>query len=101
MYVIDARHLNDQGVIAVQKGPARKMAEFVTTVVAHASDLDRLEQTPGPACFKCRKRDDRRVEAGMVNDEIIVWHCLACGTHGRISGWQGSFWDLSQDTPSD
>jgi len=102
MYVIDARHyLDDKGVIAVQKGPARKMADFVTAVVAHASDLDRPEETPGPTCFKCRKRDDRRVETGMADDEIIAWHCAACGTHGRISGWQGSFWDLSQGMPSD
>ena len=102
MYVIDAEHyLDDKGVIAVQKGPARKMADFVTAVVAHASHLDRPEEAPGPICFKCRKRDDRRVETSMVDDEIIAWHCAACGTHGRISGWQGSFWDLSQGMPSD
>ena len=102
MYVIDARHyLNDKGLIAVQKGPARRMADFVTAVVAHASDFDRPEEAPGPTCFKCRKRDDRRVETGMAEDEVIVWHCPACGTYGRVSGWQGSFWDLSQGMPSD
>ena len=102
MYVIDARHyLNDKGDIAVQQGPGGKMADFVTAVVAHASDFDRSEETPGPACFKCRKRDGRRVETGMADDLIIVWRCLACGTFGRISGWQGTSWDLSQGLPSD
>jgi len=102
MYAIDARHyLNDKGVVAAQKGPARRMADFVTAVTAYASDFERPEETPGPPCFKCRKRDDRRVETGMAEDQIIVWHCQRCGTYGRISGWHGTFWDLSQGMLSD
>jgi hypothetical protein len=39
MYVIDARHyLDDKGNIAPGRGAARKMADFVTSVIAHASD---------------------------------------------------------------
>jgi len=101
MYVIDARHyLTEEGDIAVPEGPARKMADFVTAAVAHASDLDRPEGVPGPTCFKCGKRDGRRAETGMTDGQIIAWQCLACGTHERISGWQGTLWDLSQDAPS-
>ena len=48
MYVIDARHyLNDKGNIAAERGAARKMADFMTSVVAHASDFDRPDNTPG------------------------------------------------------
>ena len=102
MYVIDVRHyLNDKGDIAVKRGPARKMVDFVTAVIAHASDFDRPEEAPGPTCFKCRQRDDRRVETGMADDEIVVWCCPACVTHARISGWQGTFCDDSQGMPSD
>ena len=102
MYVIDARHyLNDKGDIAVERGPARKMAAFVTSAIAHASDLDRHDASPGPVCFKCRKRDDHRVETAIAEDEVVIWHCPACGTQGRISNWEGTFWDLSSGMPSD
>jgi len=40
------------------------------------------------------------VETGITEDDVVVWRCLACGTEGRISNWQGTFWDLSQATPS-
>ena len=96
MYVIDARHyLNEKGDIAAERGPARKMADFVTSVVAHATDFERLERIPGPSCFKCPKRDDRRVQTGITDDDVIIWECQACGTQGHISNWQGTFWDLS------
>ena len=102
MYVIDTRHyLNDNGSIAPDRGPARKMADFVTSVVAHASDFDRSDDVRGPACFKCRKRDDRRVETGIAEDGVVIWVCPACGTNGQISNWQGTFWDLSLGVPSD
>jgi len=101
VYVIDLTHyLDAKGAIAPERGPARKMADFLTAVVAHASDFDRPDNAPGPVCFKCPKRDDRRAETGMTEDGTIVWRCLVCGTEGRISNWQGSFWDLSQGTRS-
>lgn len=38
MHVIDARHyLDDKGGIGPEKGPARKMAEFITSAIADAS----------------------------------------------------------------
>ena len=101
MYIIDVRHfLDDKGNIAPQRGPARRMAEFVTAVVAHASDFDRPDETPGPRCFKCRQRDDHRVQTGFTDDDALAWTCPACETHGRISNWQGTFWDLSAGAPS-
>lgn len=92
VYVIDLNHyLDAKGAIAPERGPARKVADFLTTVVAHASEFDRPQDTPGPICFKCRKRDQRRVDTGLTEDDIVVWHCPACGTQGRISNWRGSF----------
>jgi hypothetical protein len=101
MYVIDLTHyLDAKGAIAPGRGPARKMAEFVTAVVAHASDFDRSDGAPGPICIKCRKRDYRAVDTGISEDDVVVWRCGACGTEGQISNWQGTFWDLSHGTPS-
>jgi hypothetical protein len=101
MFVVDLTHyLDARGAIAPQRGPARKMADFLTAITAHASDFDRSDDVPGPACFKCRKRDGHRVETGMTDDDTIVWHCPACGTTGRISKWQRTFWDLSQGAPT-
>ena len=52
-----------------ERGPARKMADFLTAVVAHGSDFDRPDDTPSPACFKCCKRDQRVVERGVAEDD--------------------------------
>ena len=99
MYVIDLTHFLDaKGAIAPARGPARKMADFLTAVVAHASDFDRPADAPGPVCFKCRKRDQRVVETGITESDVVVWRCPACGTEGQISNWKGTFWDLSQST---
>ena len=101
MYVIDLTHyLDARGAIGPERGPARKMAEFVTAVVAHASDFERPEELPGPLCNKCRKRDQRVVETGITEADVVVWYCAACGTQGRSSNWQGTFWDLSRGAPS-
>jgi hypothetical protein len=101
MYVIDLVHyLDAKGAIAPERGPARKMADFLAAVVAHASDFDRPDDVRGPFCFKCRKRDQRVVETGITEDDVVVWRCIACGTQGQISNWQDTFWDLSQGTPS-
>lgn len=77
----------------------REMADFVTSVIAHASDFDRPECAQGPACFTCRHPDARRVVSRIADDGAIVWDCQACGTRGRISNWEGTFWDLSSGTP--
>ena len=80
MYVIDLTHyLDAKGVIAPERGPARKFAEFLTAVVAHTTDFDRPDETPGPLCFKCRKRDQpalprhRRCPRGGGHPYLI--HC--------------------------
>lgn len=101
MYVTDLTHyLDSKGAIALGGTAPQKMAGFLTAVVAHASDFDRPDDAPGPVCFKCRKRDQRVVETGITEDDVVVWRCIACGIEGRISNWQGTFWDLSQGMPS-
>jgi hypothetical protein len=102
MYVIDLWHFLDaKGAIAPERGPARRMADFITAVVSHASDYDRSDDAPGPLCFKCRVRDRRPVETSISSDDLVVWQCLACGTSGQVDHWQGSFWDLSRGLQAD
>ena len=97
MYVTDARHfLNDKGDIGPERGPGRKMADFVTAVIAHESNFDRPD-SPGPVCFKCRKSP---VDTVMAENEVIHWRCPRCSTEGTVSNWQGTFWDISQGGPS-
>ena len=97
VYVIDLTHyLDEKGMIAPQKGPARKLASFLTAVVAHASDFERPSSTPGPFCFKCRKRDQSVVDTAINAQWRIVWFCPVCHAEGQISNWEHTFWDLSE-----
>lgn len=101
VYIIDLTHfLDPKGAIAPERGPARKLADFVTAVVAHATDFSRADNAPSPLCFKCRKRERRFVETGLTENDLVVWRCLTCGTEGQVSNWQGSFWDLSSGSLS-
>ncbi len=100
-YVIALTHFLDaRGAIAPERGPARKFADFLTAVVAHATDFDRPDETPGPFCFKCRKRDRHVVDTGFADVDRVAWRCVKCGTEGLISNWQGSFRDMSSGLPS-
>jgi len=99
MYIADARHfLADKGAMAPLRGPAKAMADFHAAVIAYATDFDDVGVTL-PRRFKCKKGT---VEAALVQDDAIVWHCPRCQAEGRISNWQGTLWDLSErpDTAS-
>jgi len=74
VYVIDVCHyLDDKGNIGPEQGPARKMADFITSVIAHAFDFDRPENTPGSVCFKCRKRDNHsRVSSMSITLPVMI-----------------------------
>jgi ribosomal protein L37AE/L43A len=96
LHVIDIKHyLDASGAIAPVKGPARRMAQFVADVVAHASDTTG-EPPAAPKCFKCGKSE---VDAAIARDMAIVWTCPRCNVEGRISNWQGTLWDLRDRPP--
>jgi hypothetical protein len=67
------------------------MADFHVGVIAYATDFDATGVVV-PTCFKCKKAD---VRIALAEDDAIVWACLGCDAEGRISNWQGTFWDLS------
>jgi hypothetical protein len=92
MYIIDLKHFLDaSGAIAPVKGPALKMAKFVTDVTAAASGQS-AGVAAAPTCFNCKKE---AVDSSVAPDEAILWFCPRCQTDGRISNWQGTLWDLT------
>ena len=91
--------LDEDGSIAAPKGPARKLAEYITAIVAMAS---RPESIPlSEYQVRCRRRPGRKPCTGIIEanfdpeGERIVWRCPVCEDKGYISDWQGSMWDLS------
>ena len=100
MYVISLDHyLDGKGAIAIKRGPGRKMADFVTSAVAYASNRHRAVDAPQPTCFECRNPKEIAVEVSMTKTGLVTWRCHVCGSEGQVSNWQGTFWDLSASTP--
>ena len=92
MYITDARHfLDDEGVIAPRRGPAKAMADFHAGVIAYATDFDETGFVAA-TCFKCKKME---VRIALAQNDAIVWSCPTCNAEGRILNWRGTLWDLS------
>ena len=92
--------LDENGAIAVSSGPARKLAEHITAIVAMASIPELI---PSPEYqVRCRRRPGRKPCQGIIEadfdpeDYRIIWWCPVCDDRGYISNWQGSMWDLSE-----
>jgi hypothetical protein len=97
-WVIDLRHyLKPGGALAELPGRARRLAEYWTEIVAQGSNFDE------PITLRCRRRPGHRACAGTLdigfNPDVatIIWCCPVCGDKGIIHGWQGSFWDNSNN----
>ncbi|MGA2841982.1 MAG: hypothetical protein ABSG18_17735 [Steroidobacteraceae bacterium] len=54
-----------------------------------------------PTKLRCRRRPGRRPCTGLltllfdVDTFDVLWFCPICDDQGRISGWEGTFWDNS------
>ena len=103
-WVTDLQHfLNETGAIGPPSGPARKLAEHITAIVAEMSadlgEIDGFKKVP------CRRRPERRRCEGQIESWInpetgeIFWQCPKCGDNGYIQNWEGTMWDLT-DAPS-
>lgn len=96
MLITDLTHfLAPDGSIAPKSGPARRLADYLTAIVAATTSIDPQAEV------KCRKRPNRKPCIGKIESHIypatkqIIWSCPVCGDHGLISQWKGSFWDCS------
>ncbi len=99
-WITDLTHfLDETGQIAPADGPARRLAEHFTAIVAMAS-LPELV-IPSEYRVRCRRRPGRKPCGGYIeadfdpDTEDIVWWCAKCDDRGYIRNWKGSIWDLS------
>ncbi|MEW6219500.1 MAG: hypothetical protein AB1634_08190 [Thermodesulfobacteriota bacterium] len=102
-WIADLRDLLDaHGHIAPAAGPARRLAEHFTAIVAMVSRPEPV--IPEEFRVRCRRRPGRKRCAGILevdldpDTEEILWYCPLCADHGRIGNWQGTIWDLSHAT---
>ena len=102
-WVTDLKHfLNANGSIAPPSGPARKLAEHFTAIVveltAELAEIEGIEQVA------CRRRPGHQPCKGFIESWIdpetgeIPWQCPKCGDNGYIRNWEGTMWDLTEDT---
>jgi hypothetical protein len=88
--------LKPNGTLAPLTGRALGLAKHWTEIVAQASNYDE------PTILRCRRRPRRRPCGGLltiffdVDTFDVLWFCPNCDDNGRISGWEGTFWDSSE-----
>lgn len=90
--------LNEDGTILPSSGAARRLVDYMVSIVSVASTPFSLTQKP--SIVRCRRRPNRkpcRGEIGIDLDpetEEVVWWCPVCGDNGCIKNWKGSLWDF-------
>jgi hypothetical protein len=92
--------LAPSGALAALSPRGLRLAKYWTEIVAQASNYDE------PTTLQCRRRPGRRPCGGFltlffdVDTFDVLWFCPVCDDNGRISGWEGTFWDNSDITES-
>ena len=103
-WIVDLKHfLDSSGSLADLPAPARRLAEYFTTLV-----VDATSNQVGKKPVRCRRRPRRKPCSGIVQASIsfdeedrIDWRCPSCSDNGIIRGWTGSVWDgLAHQIPS-
>ncbi len=91
--------LDDDGELAAQAGPARRLAEYMGSIV-EAVTSRQPEDDDWVTAIQCRRRPGHKrcigpIIAGYAEDDptTIVWGCPVCKDEGYISGWQETLWD--------
>ncbi len=101
MFVSDLRHFLD--LPDDVPGPARRMAERLTSIVRAATAGDAGAEWA--SALPCDRRPGRRPCPGHVAvlrtdvPPSIAWRCTSCGDEGVISGWERSPYDLRSPNP--
>jgi hypothetical protein len=92
MYITDATHFLDaKGAIGPKRGPGRKMAEFLGSVIVAATLTG--TGTTVPKCIKC----SAPIAAAIYAADVIARQCDSCREAGRISNWRHTLWDMTMN----
>ena len=98
-WITDLTHfLDEDGQIAPADGPARRLAEHLTAIVAMASYPEIV--IPAEFSVRCRRRPARKPCSGHIEADLyastdeIMWWCTQCDDKGYIRNWRRSMWDL-------
>ena len=98
-WITDLTHFLDQGgQIAPADGPARRLAEHLTAIVAMTSHPEII--IPSEYRVRCRRRPGRKPCGGHIESDLdpdtedIFWWCNKCDDKGYIRNWKRSMWDL-------
>jgi len=90
-------HFLDKTVNILKEMPeeARQLASFLALLVdahtkRHTAESDKLR------CF-IEKCTGTIISEFSSDRKEILWECSACSNQGRISFWQGTKWDNSDD----
>ena len=92
-------YLNNIGLLKDMPASVRRMPEFLVTIVdAVTRKCPTYEYNTG---VRCRKRGCKgSIHASLqAADGKITWWCLLCEQYGVISGWHGTKWDSSGQSP--
>ncbi|MFC2165403.1 hypothetical protein ACFLT2_10470 [Acidobacteriota bacterium] len=91
--------LSEDGALPADlPGPARKLAEFICSLVQSVTSHAFEALVPTGVC--CRRRPKRKPCTGEVfaflNEETdaIQWNCFTCGDNGFIYDWENTKWDM-------
>ena len=96
LYFNLADALDRRGCVVARTSRDRRLAEFLTEVVAAAT-----QDIEGPfGVLRCRRRPGRKPCTGFVVTSFsaaddIYWFCPRCFDYGVVANWQGTFWDLT------
>ena len=88
--------LAENGTIAAHSPRGLRLTQYWTEIVAQASNYEE------PTTIRCWRRPGRKACAALltiffdVDNFDVLWFCPACDDNGRISGWEGTFWDNTE-----
>ena len=90
--------LDERGALGPSTDPGLRIAKYWTQIVAQATNYKE------PTTIRCRRRPGGRPCGEVltlffdVATFDVLWFCPVCDDNGRISGWEGTFWDNSELT---
>ena len=98
-WITNLRHfLEEKGDLGDIPGPARKLAEYLCSIVKAATSY--AFEISLPTGIRCRRRPKRKPCQGEIfaildkKNNSIEWFCSRCDDNGIITAWENTKWDM-------